>query len=181
MRTGPTSMIAGLLLFLQQGCAGGPTFPENGGETLKGSTEFGVLSATPDTYMGRAVRLAGRMVSVEETDQGTMILAEWLPFPEPGQYGPAEAVPVKIRRFTLHYPGKIDPMGLWYGNKFIVTGAVTGTSPMVTADGATKTIPNIKARCLHVWKTGDSELSDSNPDVEQTGFPPLEQTYCTNG
>lgn len=170
-----------LSLFVLQGCAAGPTFPDNGAVTLKASNEFGVLSAKPDTYQGRAIRLAGRMVSVEATDEGTMIVAEWLPFPEPGQYGPAESRVRAGERFTLRYPGKLDPMGSWYGNKFIVAGAMKGTSDIITIDGLTKPVPHVEARCLHVWKTGDSELSDAAPDVEQTGFPPLEQTYCSNG
>lgn len=174
-------LLAGaVLVFVFQGCAAGPTFPENDAATLKASSEFGVLAATPDTYQGRAVRLAGRMVSVETTDQGTMIVAEWLPFPEPGEYGPASTGKSTGERFTLRYPGRLDPMGSWHGNKFVVAGAMRGTSRLITIDGLSKSVPHVEARCLHVWKTGDSELSDAAPDVEQTGFPPLEQTYCSN-
>lgn len=175
-------LLAGTMLMLvAQGCAAVPTFPDNGAATLKDSNEFGVLAAKPDTYQGRAIRLAGRMVSVETNDQGTTIVAEWLPFPEAGQYGPAPVEKSEGERFTVHYPGKLDPMGSWHGNKFLVAGAMKGTRNMVTVDGRSKAVPFVDAWCLHVWKTGGSDLSDTAPDVEQTGFPPVQQTYCSNG
>ncbi len=172
---------AALLVFVAQGCASGPTFPMNGATTFKASSEFGVLVAKPDTYQGRAIRLAGKIVSVEATDQGTMITAEWLPFPVPGQNGPGPAPQGEPQRFRLLYPGQLDPMGRWYGNLFVVAGAMKGTTNMITLAGLTRTMPFVEARCIHVWKTGDSELSDFAADVEQVGFPPLEQTYCTKG
>lgn len=175
------SVVVFLPMLLAQGCAGVQTFPDNGGTTLTASDEFGTLVAKPDLYQGRAVRLAGRIVGVETTDEGTTILAEWLPFPEPGQYGPAKAAKSEGERFTLHYPGKLDPKGTWYGNKFVVAGAMKGTTKITTVGGSSTSVPHIEARCLRVWKTGASDLSDAAPDVEQTGFPPVQQTYCSNG
>lgn len=181
MRLRKVLLAVAMLLFFVQGCTTVPTFPDNGATMLRDSNEFGALVAKPDTYQGRAIRLAGRMVSVETSGQGTTILAEWLAFPEPGQLTPGQLAMRQGERFTLHYPGKLDSMGSLYGNKFIVAGLLKGTTGLITIDGLSKSVPLVEARCLHVWKTGDSEYTDAFADVEQAGFPPLEQTYCSNG
>ena len=163
MRHSITLLCGGVLLALALGCTNVPVFPDNGSKAFSSSNEFGVLTAQPDTYKGRAVRLAGRMVGIEATEQGTMIMAEWLPFPERGEYGPAAPVGAKTSRFALLYPGTIDPMGTWHGNKFIAAGQTQGTVAIVTLEGTSESIPYMVARCLHVWKTGDSEFESDIP------------------
>lgn len=168
------------VLALTLGCSGVATFPDNGAAAVSSGSEFGVLVAKPDTYQGRAIRLAGRIVDVETTDRGTMIIAEWLPFPVPGQNGPGMLSGKEPGRFTLLYAGKLDPMSTMYGNKFVVAGAVKGTKDMITWQGTSESVPYVEARCLHVWKSGAGEVADNVPDTEASGFPALEQTYCAH-
>ena len=54
------------------------------------SPEFGVLQAKTDVFKGRVVQLAGRIVGIEESASGTIILARELPVEKHPVFGPAE-------------------------------------------------------------------------------------------
>ena len=167
--------VSGVVLF-SQACSSVPIFPKNDSPEVK---EFGVLVAEPDVYRGRAMKLAGRMIAVENTEKGTLIHAEWLPYPKDGQYGPSTNQIVRQDRFTLLYPGSLDSLGAWKGNRFIMMGKIEGTQDVVASmTGRTKPVPYMVARCLHVWKIGDNLWWDQ-PDTEPTGYPYLQETYCS--
>ena len=162
-----------LLLVIFSGCSSAPIFEGNGSQTLKSESEFGVLTAQPDVYQGRAVKLAGRIVGVESTTQGTIISAEWLPYPPVEYEGPNDTGRVRGEKFTIFYPGKLDAEGRLHGNKFLVVGKVGGPKAR-SSRGA----PYVMAKCLHVWKTGDAAI-EIQPDVEYPGYPVMEETYCS--
>ena len=161
------SAVAILIFFT--GCSSKSSFPTKGSQALKSESEFGVLTAKPDVFQGRAIKLAGRMVGVETTAEGTIVTAEWMPYPDTEYEGPEGMGMESSKRFVLFYPGKLDPEGRLHGNKFLVVGK---------KEGASQSLPLIKARCLHVWKTGDNEI-EMQPDVENTGYPVMEETYCS--
>lgn len=173
-------MILGVvgLFALAQGCASVPTFPTNDSKAVGTTSEFGVLVAKPDVYKGRAIRLAGRLVGVETSEQGMLMLAEWLPFPTNPDEGPTEMLMAQGRRFAVFYPGTLDEQGTLHGNKFLAVGEMGESKSIVTLEGISQSIPYVVARCLHVWETGGDEIEDA-PDVENTGYPPMERTYCT--
>ena len=54
------------------------------------SPEFGVLQAKTDVFKGRVVQLAGRIVGIEKSASGTIILARELPVEKHPVFGPAE-------------------------------------------------------------------------------------------
>ena len=109
------SLLASLLL---AGCSATPLFPPEA-MTDVSSPEFGVLQAKTDVFKGRVVQLAGRIVGIEESANGTIILARELPVEKHPVFGPAETnKPMKA--FAVLYPGKVDSNALWFGNKFIV-------------------------------------------------------------
>ena len=167
------------MLVILTGCASPSSFPTNGSQALKSESEFGVLTAQPDVFQGRAIKLAGRMVGVETTARGTIVIAEWLPYPNTEYEGPVDTGVVTQGRFVLFYPGKIDAEGSLHGNKFLVIGKNEEPKSMVSLGGTSHSLPYITARCLHVWKTGDDEI-EIQPDVENTGYPVMEETYCSN-
>ena len=166
-----------VFLFLTA-CASSSPFENNGSQPVQSQAEFGVMTAQPDVFQGRAIRLAGRIVGVEATTEGTMVTAEWLPYPQTEYEGPDDSGMVALERFVLFYPGEIDPEGSLHGNKFLVIGKKEGTQSLVNIGGTYDEYPYISARCLHVWKTGDAAI-ETQPDVENTGYPVLEETYCT--
>ena len=178
MRTIMILIGAGLLLSFA-GCSSTSLFPKNGSEILKSEAEFGVLTAQPDVYQGRAIRLAGRMVGVETTNQGTIVVAEWLPYPNNEYEGPDDSGMKPQGRFAVFYPGKLGAEGSLHGNKFLAIGKMEGKQAMGSLGGPSRNLPYMTARCLHVWKTGDAVIETTIPDVENTGYPVTEETYCS--
>ena len=167
----------GLLPFFV-GCSSTPSFPVNGGEIVQSESEFGVLTATPDVYEGRAIKLAGRIIAIESTENGTILLAEWLPFPKDQREGPIPTTRLSGDRFELFYPGKLDKEGMLNGNKFLVLGKIAEPTKGTRKPGLEPELPFINAKCLNIWKTGSGDL-DTAPDVENAGYPLLPQTYCS--
>ena len=162
-----------------QGCSSMTPFPGNGTQAVD-QEQFGVLVAKPDVYRGRAVKLAGRMIGVETTDRGTVVLAEWLPIPKTGEYGPSANRTDQQNRFTFLYPGAIDSEGSWKGNRFVMMGEIEGTQEVVASmTGHSQPLPFMVARCLHIWKIGDNMWWDQ-PDTDPGGYPYLQKTYCAN-
>ena len=161
-----------LLLIIFSGCASAPIFESNGSQTLKSESEFGRLTAQPDVYQGRAVKLAGRIVGVESTAEGTIVSAEWLPYPQVEYEGPRDMERVRGEKFTVFYPGKLDTEGRLHGNKFLVVGKVG--DPKVKNS---RRAPYVMAKCLHVWKTGDDAM-ETQIDIEYSVA--MEETYCSN-
>lgn len=172
-------LVTAALLLVLPACSSAPMFPSNSSQEVQ-KEQFGVFVAEPDVYRGRAVKLAGRVVGVETTENGTLIVAEWLPYPKKGQYGPGTNDFTSRDRFTLLYPGVINPWSSWQGNRFVMTGEIEGTQDMVASfTGASKSVPYMVARCIHVWEVGDNTWWDQ-PDTEPGGYPYLQQTYCAS-
>jgi starvation-inducible outer membrane lipoprotein len=159
------------------GCSTPSLFPSDVTNTST-SLEFGALQAKPDVFNGRVVQLAGRIIGVEKSDSGTLILAHELPLGKHPAYGPVETADA-TPAFAILYPGKVDSNALWYGNKFVVIAVAKGQRD-VAVDGILHKEPYVVAKCMHVWKTGGYNSVADFPHTSD-GYYPLEQeTYCTN-
>lgn len=173
------SAFAGITCVVLAGCSTDPLFPPNTMSDVS-SPEFGVLQAKPDVFTGRVVQLAGRIVGVEESANGTVILAQELAVEKHPAFGPTETNK-PTSPFAVLYPGKVDRNALWFGNKFIVVAVAQGQQTLAI-DGIPRTQPYVVARCMHVWKTGEYG-SYGIEDFPHTadGYYPLEhQTYCAS-
>lgn len=168
--------MAALFLFLS-GCSSSSLFPMNGSQALKSESEFGVLTTQPDAFQGRAIKLAGRIVGVETTAEGTVVTAEWLPYPDVEYVGPTGTAAESSGLFVLFYPGQLDAEGKKYGNKFLVIGEKEQSQSIAAVRGTSSSLPHIAARCLHVWKTGNNEI-ETESYTEY--FYPAEETYCSD-
>ena len=164
------------LLALFSACSTPATFPANEGKAIDTYEAFGVVVAAPDNLHPGPYRLAGRIKSIAVTEDGTILFAYWLPYPVNFGYGPS-AVGETDGYFTVLYQGQLDSEAMQSGNEFLVVGnrldPVLG-DPLLTRK---QIQPHFRATCLHIWKTGINHL-DESPDVENTGYPPLRQTYC---
>ncbi len=162
---------------IMAGCSTPSLFPPDVTNTST-SLEFGVLQAKPDVFNGRVVQLAGRIIGVEKSEGGTLILAHELPLQKHPAYGPAETGD-STPPFAILYPGNVEPSALWYGNKFVVI-AVSHGQKTVDVEGVPHREPYVVARCMHVWKTGGYyEIADFPHAFD--GYYPLEQqTFCVN-
>ncbi|HJR76464.1 MAG TPA: hypothetical protein VJ805_05795 [Nitrospiraceae bacterium] len=174
MRWSALCLPAALAILL--GCGRPVVYPMQVGEAdAIPVDEFGDLDLVPDTFKGRAVMMAGRIVGVEPDGQGVIIVAEWLPVPKDMGKGPSEVDVKPDRKFVVHYPKAIDSAGLWEGNKFVAVGRIQD------ADRPTghSSLPSVDASCLHIWKTRGLSIAGTLED-ERGRFPVLEQTYCLN-
>ena len=163
------------------------TFPENGSPAMNQTKDYESLIEHPTDHQGQSLRMAGRMVGIEKQDQGTLIIAEFMLFPQNSNLRPetpksdSENSPgKKRRRFLVLYTDPIDREFLWNGNEFMVSGQYTGTENFVNLVGSSHPVPHIKANCLHVWKTGSADLQEftDQPGVGFPYFPPMERTFC---
>ena len=119
--------------------------------------DFARLSPAPE---GSGVRTAGRLRRAEAAGKGWRVLAGWLPFPTGPHDGPGGASPGDRYHFSAWFPGAIDERGLQWGNEFVLSGRVTGREELMTLHGLRRHVPLLQAECLHVWKTGGTDLRD---------------------
>lgn len=157
-------------------CAGEPLFPAGVEQKIDPSMQFGIFNAEADTYLkGQMVLLGGRIVSAEQKNKGILIVAQELPVQERPSRRPIDHVK-PIGDFVFTYQGAVEPAGLQHANKFLLIGEMRGSETIVI-DGASKAVPYLIARCLHVWKTGRYAIRDF-PDLPDGFYPLAEQTYC---
>lgn len=168
------------LLSLSYGWAAGPMFPQDTTPKVGTKAEFQKLVSESEGKKGYMIKLAGRMIGFDPSDEGTIILAEWLPYPADLDLedGPKDYDQDTGLRFALRYPGEThDPLFKWKGNKFILEGTIQGKRNIVLdMFGKQKSLLYVMAQCIHVWESGESEEFDQ-PDVQFKG-PHVARTFC---
>lgn len=168
------------LLNFSQGLAADPMFPEDATPRVGTEADFQKLVSEIEGKKGQIVKLAGRMIGFDPSEEGTIILAEWLPYPADLDLedGPKDHDVDTGLRFALRYPGEThDPQFKWEGNKFILEGTIQGKRTMVlNMFGTHKSLLYVMARCIHIWESGETEDFDQ-PDVQFKG-PHIARTFC---
>jgi starvation-inducible outer membrane lipoprotein len=155
------------------GCSSAP-FPPSRTKDVNPNIQFGVLEAQPDAYKGQAVQLAGRIVDVLPTAEGTLVVVQSLPIKNNQPLDSLDEPMASTGKFAFLYQGKITPAELRYGNEVMVLAQSQGSR--VIDVGIPR--PYLVARCVHIWETGEDRISDF-PDYLDTYFPLPERTYCT--
>lgn len=177
--------LVGIVSFLAIiGCAATTPFPPKVMEKVAPTFDFDAWKESSPTNVhgksdsGTKVELGGRIVQVNPSTKGMLIVAEQLPIAKRPVYGPTDAGKrTGIFEFALEYPEQLPPGALQFGNRFVVIGTTHGRKTVVV-DGASKSEPFLVADCIHIWQTGRSEIASFKEDVG-AGFSPLpEQTYC---
>ncbi len=166
------------------GCTANPLFPPEVTEKVSPTFHFEAWrDASPTNPSGVSdsgikVELGGRIVQATKNGKGIVIVAEQLPIVKHPVYGPTEDVKrTGDFEFAFLYPGEIEPLDMRNGNRFVIVGTTTSRRPVVVS-GVSKTEPFLVADCIHVWRTGRTEIAEFKEDVGG-GFSPLpEKTYC---
>ncbi len=189
----PIFLIIGLFtVLLLGGCAAQyqtePMFPEDAAPAITSAAQFDSIDSGAESYKRKTMKLAGRIHSVDATEQGALILADWLPFPKDIglEEGPPDTPDAQGRRFVFLFPGTVrdpfipgpgyDPKAAWEGNRFVLEGTVEGKKTMVLdIFGGEKSLLYLSARCIHVWETGEGEIADQ-PDSQWGGT--IARTFC---
>ena len=165
-------------------CAEKPLFPPDVLEGVAPTFDFVAWREAPPTNpsgksdSGTKVKLGGRIVQAAIQNGGVLIIAEQLPIVRHPAYGPADSGKRSGEfEFAFLFPGQLESADLRKGNRFILVGTTNGRKP-VFVEGAPKTEPYLVAECVHIWRTGDSEIS-SFPEGVGAGYSPLpEITSC---
>ena len=185
--------LSSLIIFsLPLGCISSsttePVFPEDQTPAIISANDFDRIWDNLDGYKNKTVKIAGRIVDTSSTPEGAVILATWIPYVPHFDLedGPPDTAPELSRNFAFLFPGiagdpfakgpDYDPLVAWEGNKFVLEGTVKGSRKMLlSVVGEEKTMLFIKAQCIHVWETGESEAT-SQPDSQWAGQ--IARTFC---
>ncbi len=157
-------------------CAPAPLFPPEALEGFDPQAQFGIFNPEADTYLtGKVVQVGGQMLRITKTDEGLLIMAQELPLTHGAVPRPADEAK-STGSFVILYQGPVDAAGLQRGNKFTLIGEMKGTQTITLGD-IRKPVPYLRARCLHVWKTGTYAIADF-PNIADGYYPLQEETYC---
>src|ERR1043165_3383514 len=173
-----------ILCAVLSGCAAHTPFPPEMMDKVSPTFQFEAWrDESPKNDSGNSdaginVMLRGRIVQATENGKGVVIIAEQLPIVSHPIYGPTEDVKrTGDYEFALLYPGALETLDLMKGNRFIVVGTTTSRRP-VLVNGLPKTEPFLIADCIHVWQTGDAEISEFKEGVGGGDSPLPQKTYC---
>lgn len=174
MKWTQVGMAVGLALILGA-CVSPPQYPETPGSDVDPNFDFKNLRDSLDQYKGSVFQVAGEMVRVESGSEGVRVMANrrWIQPQQSYPYNiPVESGEPPQDQFLVSYPGKLDAQGMRLGNKFVA---------VVELVGASGDLLSFRVRCMHVWKTGQSRISEL-PDRFVQLYQALEEdTYCASG
>ena len=167
------------------GCAANTPFPPEVTDNVSPTFHFEAWrDASPTNESGKSdagikVVLGGQIVQATKNGKGIVIVAEQLPIVSNPVYGPAEG---EVKRagdheFAFLFAGGLESLDLMKGNRFVIVGTTTSRRP-VLVNGVPKTEPFLVADCIHVWQTGDAEISEFKESVGGGDSPLPEKTYC---
>jgi starvation-inducible outer membrane lipoprotein len=172
------SMTMSLMLLITTtlvACTAPSLFPP---DTLKGvdqNFDFAHWRMVPNQAEAKKIQLGGRVIQAETKGENITIVTAQLPIVDHPAYGPKD-VGKRSGEFAIVYQGKIDPSFLQPGNRIMVIGT-THASRVVSVDDLPKSLPTVKAACVHIWKTGGRDIADF-PSFG-AGYETLEEeTFC---
>jgi len=174
------------LMGIQNGCAPHPgsdlLFPKgNGAKIVTTSSQFDEMAGNSEKYLGHEMMLAGAVVSIDQTDEGYLVLAKWLPYPQTqADKGPKVGQTDGKRHFLIRFVGKREKV--FYttrGNLFLLEGNVEGTKKaLVNIFGNEENLLYVNAKCVHVWETGEAKISSGYAESEYAET--RERTVCAD-
>jgi starvation-inducible outer membrane lipoprotein len=157
-------------------CGPVTAFPPDITRGVETDFDFNAWRIQPKASIGRTVQLGGRIVQVNEGNDGLVIIVAHLPVVERPAYGPRDNGK-RAGEYAIFYSGRINQKSLRPGNHLMVIG-VTELSQAVNVDEVQRSLPSLTARCVHIWNTGGKEIAEF-PYNAGAGYEPLEEnTYC---
>ncbi len=173
------------VMILQSGCATSPgssLMAPKGNEEKMVTTgsQFDELASHSSNYVGQEKLLAGAIVSIDQTDEGYLVLAQWLPYPATqAEQGPQASESSGNRHFLIRFVGKRErEFYTVRGNKFLLEGKVEGTKKaLVNLFGSKKELLAVNAKCVHIWETGEANVSSS---AASEYSPTRKRTVCAD-
>jgi hypothetical protein len=120
--------------------------------------------------------LGGRIVQVDQDEHGVVIITTQLPIVEHPVYGPRDNGR-RSGEFAIIYAAPLNSKWLIPGNRLVVVGT-TESARAAIVDDVQRSLPSVRARCLHIWKTVGKEIAEFPYNIGG-GYEPLEEdTFC---
>lgn len=173
------SLVLFFCMGLTMACQPIPLFSPRALEGVDEEFDVAAWTKKPHAMVGRKVQVGGRLLRAEVKDGETFVVAAYLPIVDDLVY---ESFEVRKRQeeFGVFYRATIDPKWLVAGNHFVVVGMTT-ESKTLSLNGTERTLPVLRAECLHVWESAGM-TPPALPVAEAEQFASLAQaTYCTSG
>ncbi|WP_447603250.1 Slp family lipoprotein [Nitrospira sp. Nam80] len=171
------SIVLGISLILVA-CSSSPIFQKEITDGVDKDFDFTTWRNLPNAKVGRKVQLGGRIVQTDTADGGVVIITTQLPIVEYPAYGPKDNGR-RSGEFAVSYTGRLDSKWLIPGNRLIVVGSVEQAKAVVV-DDVKRSLPSLRARCLHIWKTVGKEIAEFPYNIGG-GYEPLEhETFCAS-
>ncbi|MGP0594441.1 hypothetical protein ACTRXD_18130 [Nitrospira sp. T9] len=149
-------------------------FPKDkGAKIVTTNSQFEEMAGNSEKYVGQETKLAGAVVSIEQTPEGYLVLAKWLPYPKSNvDQIPQNGKPDTDQHFLIRFIGKREKeFYTTRGNKFLFEGKVEGTrKALVNVFGPRENLLYVNAKCIKIWETGEDPDYSSQRDVE---YPPV--------
>lgn len=173
------SLVAVLLACLSAGaCVRTPVFPPEARQGVDQQFDFAAWRMMPNAQVGRKVQLGGRIIEAEAKNDRIDIVVAHLPIVEHPTFGPKD-IGKRSGEYAIRYAGHMDSKWLVAGNHVMVVGTTENAKAMFV-DDVQRSLPSLKARCVHIWKTGGKEISEF-PFNAGGGYEPLEEeTFCSS-
>ncbi len=170
-----SSYTAFLILSIAACANPSPMFPPAAVKDLDPDKQMGIFAPEADAYFkGHLAQVGGRIVAVEQAQDGVLVKAAELPLNEE-RTGVIEAGK-SGGWFLFSYHGQIEPAELQKGNKFILLGLMEGRQRTIFQE-VERDAPYLVARCLHIWETGRYRIEEF-PNLPDGYHPLKQQTYC---
>jgi starvation-inducible outer membrane lipoprotein len=123
----------------------------------------------------KKVRLGGRIVQSQASEDRVTIVVSQLPIVEHPAYGPRDTGK-NNGEFAITYRGRIEASLLQPGNRMMVVG-MTRPQKVLTVNDLSRSFPIVEAQCLHVWNTQGRNIEDF--PFYEAGYVALRQeTVC---
>jgi starvation-inducible outer membrane lipoprotein len=165
-------------LFLNLLCSGCSyqVFPSHVLDGVDRKFDFANWRMVPQVIQPTKVELGGRIVETQTTGETITIVTAELPIVHYPAYGPKQAK--SKGEFVISYRGEVKQLFLHPGNRIMVVGITRGTQ-LVSVDDVVRRLPVIEANCIHVWKTGGTDIADYASSGAGYGILE-EETFCAS-
>ena len=151
------SLFQALLLGLICGGCSYQVFPSEALQGVEHNFDFARWRMVPSQIEPTRVQLGGRILETQTIGETITIVTTELPVVRYPAYGPKKGK--SKGEFVITYQGMIDKPFLQPGNRIMVVGITRGAK-MVAVDDVMRSLPALEARCVHIWKTGDTDIAD---------------------
>jgi starvation-inducible outer membrane lipoprotein len=166
-------LIVFAILLVSYGCSYNP-FPEHVTRGIDPTFQFSTWRVAAEQVPATKVQLGGRIIETHKRQNGTTFVVQELPIVKYPAYGPKKTK--SKGEFAILYQADVDSGFLRPGNRIMVAGTTAGTVK-VALDDVIRGLPAINASCIHIWKTGDTDIADYAS--AGAGYAVLEEeTFC---